>query len=76
MALTCLMVVWLYSCRSLTICSLGALYGFTLGTYDGKELLSPEGSTEGTIGDNIEELLLRYLIGSLYGLEIGINVGN
>ena len=43
--LTCSICFRLYSCRSPTCCSLGALYGFTLGTYDYTEIGSPEGST-------------------------------
>ena len=35
------------SCISPTCCSLGAMYGLTLGTYDGIEIGSPRGSPEG-----------------------------
>ena len=41
-----------------TYCSLGALYGFTPGTYDDAELGSLEGQTEVTPGGNFEVLLL------------------
>ena len=75
-ALTCSSVAHRFSCRSPTFCSIVALYGSTLGTYDGIELISPEGSTEGTTGGNLETLLLGAWIGYLDGLELGTNVGN
>ena len=48
MALTCSSVVRLYSCWYPTCFSVGDLDGFTLGTYDGADMVLPEGSTEGT----------------------------
>ena len=74
--LTCSSVVRLYSCRSLNCCSFGALYGLTLVTYDGTDLGSPEGSTERTTDGNIEVLMLGNWLVSLYGIDIGTNVGN
>ena len=51
-------IVCLSSCRSAACCSLGALDRFTLGTYDGTDLGSTEGSTErGTYG-KVEGFLL------------------
>ena len=50
--------------------------GFTLFKYDGTDLVSPEGSTEGTTCDNLEVLLLGDLLGYLDGIYIGTNFGN
>ena len=50
--------------------------GFTVGTYVGTETGSPEESTEGTTGVNIEWLLLSDWLGCLYGLELGTNFGH
>ena len=60
----------------MTYCPLGALYVFTLGTYDGADLVSPEGSTERTTGVNFEGLLLCDWLGSIDGIDIGTDVGN
>ena len=45
--LTCSSVVCISSCRALYCCSLRALHGFPIGTYDCTELGSTEGSAEG-----------------------------
>ena len=74
--LTCSNVVRLYSCRDPTSFSLGALYGFTLCTYDGTDIVSPEASTEVTTGGNLKGLLLVDWLGSLYGIELGTDVDN
>ena len=57
--LTCSSVVRLYSCIALTYYSFGDLDGFTLGTYNGADLGSPEESTERTTVGNLEGLILR-----------------
>ena len=44
--------------KDLTCCSLGALDGSTLGTYDDTELGYLEGLTEGIVESNFEGLLL------------------
>ena len=73
--LACSSVVRLYYCRSPTCCSLGALDGFTLGTYDDTELGPLEGLTEGITEGKFEGLLLGDWLGSVVGLVIGfINV--
>ena len=46
--LTCSIVVRLYYCRDTTCCYIGAIYGFSLSTYDGTDKGSAEESTEGT----------------------------
>ena len=51
------------------------MYVFTLDTYDGIYLGSPEGSTSGTTYGNLEVLLLGDWLGSLFGLELVTNVG-
>ena len=75
-ALNCSRFVCFYSCRDPTYCTLGALYGFTLGTYTGTYLGSQEGSTEGTTGGNLEGLLLGDWLKYLDGIELDKNVGN
>ena len=42
----------------------------TLGTYDGTEIGSPEGSNERTTSGNLEGLLIGDRLGSIYGIEI------
>ena len=74
--LTCSSVVSFSSCISLNFCSLKSIDGFTVGTYVGTETGSPEESTEGTTGGNIEWLLLSDWLGCLYGLELGTNFGH
>ena len=76
MDLTCSSVFRIYSCRDPTCCSLGALDGFTLVTYNGTEMVSLEGSTEGTTGCNLEGFLLGDWIGSIYGIELVTDFGN
>ena len=74
--LNCSSVVRLYSCKYPTCCSFGALDIFTLGTYDGTDLGSPEGSTEVTTGGNLEGLLIGDWIGYIDGIELVTDVGN
>ena len=52
------------------VTTLGALDGFTLGTYDCTQLGLSEGSSEGTADENLEGLLLGALIGSVNGFEL------
>ena len=74
--LNCWSVFLIYSCIYLICCSFVSLDGFTLSTYDGTDLGSPEGSTEVTTGDNLEGLFLGDWIGLIYWINIGTTVGN
>ena len=72
-ALTFSSVVRVSYCRDPTYCSLGALDLFTLGTYDGTDIGSTEGSTQLTTGGNNEGLLLGYFLGYINKLGKKIN---
>ena len=54
--------------------SLGSLDGFTIVTYDGKELGLSKVSTEGTADDNLVDFLLGALFRAVYGFKLGNNV--
>ena len=56
--------------------TLGALYGLSLGTYDGIELGWLEVSTEGTTYDNLEGSWIGFWLGLVVVLDIGKNDGN
>ena len=56
-----------------TCCSLGALDGFTLSTYDDTDIGYLEGLTEVISEGNFDLLLLGDLLGSVVGLVIGFN---
>ena len=75
-SLTCSIVVRLSSYIAPTSSSFGAMDGFTVGTYYGSDIGSPEESTERTTGKNFYGLFLGEWIGSLDGIEIGTNVVN
>ena len=49
------------------------MYEFTLGTYDGTDIGSTEGSTQLTTGGNNEGLLLGYFLGYINKLGKKIN---
>ena len=51
-----------------------SLYGSKIGTYDGSDIVPPEGSTKVTAISKLEGLLLGDLLGSIYGIELGKNV--
>ena len=53
-----MMVQSYYIYKDPTCCYFGALYGFTLGTYNDTELGSLEGSIEGIVEGKFEGLLL------------------
>ena len=72
----CSSVVGFSSCISPNCCSIGALYGLIIGTYDVTELGTLEVSTEVTTDGNLEGLFLRGWLVSIYGRDIGTNVGN
>ena len=69
-------MVRLSSCILPSCYSFVALYGFTLGTYDGTVIGSTEVSTERTTGGSLEGLLLGDWLGSLDEIQISTNGGN
>ena len=68
------METWEYVVRILK--SLWALYGISIGTYDGTVIRYLEGSTEVTAEGIIDGLLLGDWIVSVVGLAIDFNKGD